>query len=214
MDNSIDEVSEYSFKPGIAASTKTLRLTSDRLQLYQGSGNSMKLLRDVSIANIRKIWAYGGLAATDPNSGSFEVTYCKLSVRGSRSILLSNASILAESNGTAVSFANNQQADFCRFQARLLDKLLQQKSQSSVTLGQWGGSIAGIVLTLLGIGMLAIGVAIPLTEDSLLDAVIPGTLLCLFGAGVGMIGFGFVRRYWPEPSCLSDLQAAYQAQLQ
>lgn len=206
-------VSQYLYKLGIATSAKLVRLSHAELELHEKKQQTLRLLRTVAVNDISTINLYRGLEADEPGGDSFAVDYCRLKIRGSRSIVLSNASALNQPNGKLIGSATNQQSAYWQFLADLVGVLISENTDCRVVVGQWGASLLGVGIAMLGIGMVALSVGIMLTEARLLDGLIPAAFSGVFSLLLIGLGVSYVQRYWPHPSCLVDLRASLQDQM-
>lgn len=189
----------YSYKPNLFARDVVIELAADRLLVKDQRGTVRRELRWSDMKAIQQI-VRG--PAVDPDSGKFTMVDVWLKPWSGRALRICSGSFIG--TGRPIQ-ARNQQGTFSRLVNTILRNVASTSPEVPVTTGSIGVSLGFATVAVLALGLLALGVAIPLASRQ------PFTQSLLMGLLIGGLGLitsakmaGMARAYWPETVPLSQ----------
>ncbi|MEM7282708.1 MAG: hypothetical protein AAF438_13890 [Pseudomonadota bacterium] len=187
----------------LSAPTK-LCLSERELRVYKKTNDSFEESKVISLKDVRLLRQFREIHAIDEKSGEFELQRLVLYTQDKNRVDISSGYVTGN-RGRFLVEATNQESDFLVFTNRLKERINEENPAAKFQSGWLAASVAWALVAMLGIGLLALGVAFVLFEDNWLSALLPMIFSFLFGGALTWVGFGLARSYYPNQVPLSKV---------
>ncbi len=192
----------YSYKLNASLGRYNLRLEDHSIEVFDEGGTAV---REIEFSQIRNLYEYSGIRATDPRSGGYQTEFCQIKAALWKSLKIRNGSHIAP-NGKMGEFSTNQRAEFEAFMQELKLRIAVVRPYVAVKTGSTIVVLICSVVVLVGLffGFVAFGPA----ENVAVRIVLVGFAALMGGPMVwfgGRAAFG----YWPRRRPVSECVPQY-----
>ncbi len=192
----------YEFKLAALSAPMKLCLTDNDLRVYKNTKDGFEQKKVVPLKDVWLMQQFREVHAVDETTGEFNMQRFVLITQDKNRVDVSSAYVTGN-RGRFLVEAKNQESEFLAFKEALKTRLCQENPGAKLQSGWLMASVAWALVAMLGIGLLAVGVALVLFEESLLSALLPMLFSFLFGGTLTWLGVGLARSYFPNrvPLC-------------
>ncbi|MEM8944459.1 MAG: hypothetical protein AAGD11_04685 [Planctomycetota bacterium] len=184
---------EYTFRLNLFTKPKTLRLYQQSLEVLD---DNRRLVRRIELDEVYKLQQFKGMNRTDPDTGRFEVKFCKVFAKRHATLSISNCSYIASVTNSRDG-AINHGAQYSTFVKGLKEQVAELSPDIPIVYGArfasllwWGGSLLGLLM--FAVGIAGFFMDEPSTAVCMALFFLPAGAMLIFG------GAAMGRRYWPQ----------------